>query len=124
MDCLAAHIHECIIAASGGVVVAWLTGVLNQFLPSPSRVRLALTNILWRRPAHNGNGFRLVLCWPKSDHSGEDTETVEEAFRGISGITLVRSVLLSFHLRVAPSVAGVTGACVCDGSGLNWLRVG
>ena len=26
--------------------------------------------------------------------------------------------------RRSGSVAGVTGACVCDGSGLNWLRVG
>ena len=91
MDWLAAHIHECIIAAVGGVIVAWLTGFLNQFLPSPSRVRLALTNVLWRRPARSGDGFRLVLCWLKNDHSGEDTETVEEAFRGISGLTLVRS---------------------------------
>ena len=34
-------------------------------------------------------------------------------------------LLKSFHLRVAPgSVAGVTGACVCDGSGVKWPRVG
>ena len=26
--------------------------------------------------------------------------------------------------RRSGSVAGVTGACVCDGWGLNWLRVG
>ena len=26
--------------------------------------------------------------------------------------------------RRSGSVAGVTGACVCDASGLNWLRVG
>ena len=26
--------------------------------------------------------------------------------------------------RFSGSVAGVTGACVCDASGVNWLRVG
>ena len=26
--------------------------------------------------------------------------------------------------RRSGSVAGVTGACVCDGSGVKWLRVG
>ena len=35
------------------------------------------------------------------------------------------ALLLSFHLRVAPARSrGVTGACVCDGSGVKWPRVG
>ena len=36
----------------------------------------------------------------------------------------VRDVVKPPPARRSGSVAGVTGACVCDGWGLNWLRVG
>ena len=74
-----------------GVITTWLTGFLNQLVPSPARARLALKNCWGNRPQRAEDGFRVVLCWLGKDNSGHDTETVAQAFVGIDGISLVRS---------------------------------
>ena len=74
-----------------GVITTWLTGFLNQLVPSPARTRLALKNCWGNRPQRAEDGFRVVLCWLGKDNSGHDTETVAQAFVGIDGISLVRS---------------------------------
>ena len=74
-----------------GVLAAWLTGVLGQFLPPPPRVWLGLTNSFETKPPRPTEGFRFVLCWLEDDTSGRDTKIVEQAFAGIKGVELVRS---------------------------------
>ncbi len=74
-----------------GVITTWLTGFLNQLVPSPARTRLALKNCWGNRLQRAEDGFRVVLCWLGKDISGRDTETVAQAFVGIDGISLVRS---------------------------------
>ena len=72
------------------LVVTWLTGVLNRFVPPPERAWLALKN-LWRNLQHPEDSFRVVLCWLENDRSGDDTRRVEATFTGVEGIKLIRS---------------------------------
>ncbi len=74
-----------------GVLTTWLTGFLNQLVPSPARARLALKNCWSNGPQRAEDGFRVALCWLGKDVSRHDTETVAQAFVRIDGISLVRS---------------------------------
>ena len=85
----------------GGLLVTWLKGFFNQFLPSPPRTRCALANVLQTTPPPREDGFRIVLCWLENDPSGSDTRNVAQAFTGLDGITLARSARI-----VAASGAG------------------
>ena len=66
-------------------LVAWFTGLLNQALPSPQWVRLALKNQLRDVRQPSEDRFRIVLCWLENDHKGEDGRNVEAAFSGVDG---------------------------------------
>ena len=63
---------------------------------------------------------------------GEDrrqTKAVSHVQEYLAQIEACRTQLQQLVVKLPParrsgSVAGVTGACVCDASGLNWLRVG
>ena len=81
------------------LLLIWLTGALNRFVPPPEWTWLALKN-LWRDPKYPEDSFRIVLCWLENDRSGDDTRSVETAFTSVRGITLVRS-----HRTVAASGA-------------------
>ena len=72
------------------LVVTWLTGVLNRFVPPPERAWLALKN-LWRNLQHPEDSFRVVLCWLENDTSGNDARSVNDAFTNVEGIKLIRS---------------------------------
>ena len=73
------------------LIATWVMGFLNQVLPSPAWVWLAVAG-LWRdKPQRSEDGFRIVLCWLENDRSGEDTRNVARAFTGVEGVTLVRS---------------------------------
>ena len=85
------HIYELLAGVTVTAVTAWLTGFLNQLAPSPKRAWLAIKNQRRRPLPRSEDGFRIALCWLKNDRSGADTENVEEAFAGVSGVTLVRS---------------------------------
>ena len=69
----------------------WLSGFVEQFLPSPQRVRLAIENRFRSKPSSSEKRFLLVLCWLENDPQGHGTKVVERAFRGVKGIKLVRS---------------------------------
>ena len=74
-----------------GIIVAWLKGFLNSFLPAPARAWLAFENS-WRDQSQRPeDGFRIVLCWLEDDDSGDDTATVAQAFQNVHGVRLVRS---------------------------------
>ena len=78
------------------VVAAWVTGFLNQFLPSPERARLAVEN-LWRGNSQRPEeGFRIVLCWLEKDAKGDNTVEVASAFQSpdFEGIKLIRSACI------------------------------
>ena len=71
----------------------------------------------------------------EGDRGGDVVEAAREAGVVLQGLELgLGEGVVVGHLRAAVvkppparrsgSVAGVTGACVCDGWGLNWLRVG
>ena len=72
-------------------LVAWFGGLLNQTLPSPQWLRLALKNQLRVVRQPSDDKFRIVLCWLENDYKGEDATNVEATFSGVDGITLVRS---------------------------------
>ena len=73
------------------LIAAWLMGFLNRAVPPPYRAWLYLTNLQRNTPQHLDDSFHIVLCWLEDDRSGDDTRTVEQAFGGVKGITLVRS---------------------------------
>ena len=64
-----------------------------------------------RGGTQRGAGAFVRRLYPRSGGDG-----------GVAGV--VRGVVKPPPARRSGSVAGVTGACVCDGWGLNWLRVG
>ena len=79
------------------VLVAWLKGFLNQFLP-PQRAWLAIANSLLAittgfrtEPPSPEDRFRVVLCWLEDDTTGRDTKAVGQAFTGVEGVELIRS---------------------------------
>ena len=80
-----------IVVFVGAVFTAWLKGFFQQFLPSPQRAWLALTNAFKAKLPLPEQRFRLVLCWLGNDSAGRDTGTVAEAFTSIDGIELVCS---------------------------------
>ena len=75
------------------LLTTWWTGFLNEYLWPPERVVLSIENVLWGPPPQPEDRFRVVLCWLENDKSGDDTQIVEQAFRSVSGIELVRSAL-------------------------------
>ena len=83
-----AGIAATVIAA---LIVAWLSGFLKRFVPSPKRSLLAARNILRTNSRSSGDRFRFVLCWLEDDADGEGTAIVAQAFTGIRGVDLVRS---------------------------------
>ena len=80
-----------LVAVLGWVSTKWLRRFVNQYLPRPERARLWLRNLLADRTPPLEDRFRVVLCWLEHDPSGDDKRTVEEAFKNISGVTLLRS---------------------------------
>ena len=88
-------------------LTVWLSGFLNQFLPSPERAWLFAINSLqdntlsaedrFRFVSLRDNTlsaedrFRFVLCWLENDRNGDDTRIVAQAFSSVQGILLVRS---------------------------------
>ena len=91
-----------VIGAAGAVLIAWLNGFLNQFLPAPQRATLALGNLIRSREPPPEDRFRVVLCWLDNDPSGESTGNVAQAFANIEGVTLLPSASI-----VAESGAGL-----------------
>ena len=90
MELLEQLIHRSDIIL-GGVLAAWLKGFINQFLRSPQRARLTITNMIKAKSLRPSDRFRIVMCWLENDYSGTNTKTVEEAFSGMGGFELVRS---------------------------------
>ena len=80
-----------ITSAITAVIVVWLTGFVDEIVPSPQKAWLKLQNKFRIKPQRTQDGFRIVLCWLENDRSGEDTKNVEDAFSGVKGISLVRS---------------------------------
>ena len=76
-----------------GLVAGWVTGVLDQFVPSPERTRLAVENVWRGNPQRSEEGFRIVLCWLENDAEGDNTLEVASAFQNPDwgGIKLVHS---------------------------------
>ena len=73
------------------LIVVWLTGLLNQVLPSPAWTWFALQDAIRGIPQREADSFRIVLSWLENDVGGRDTANVEDAFSGIEGLELVRS---------------------------------
>ena len=72
-------------------IVFGVLAYLKPLVPSPARVTLALKNMYLKKPIRSEDRFRIALCWLENDYSGNDTNTVERAFRDVEGVTLVRS---------------------------------
>ena len=88
---IVSDVWAVVALALTGIIVAWLKGFLNSFLPPPARAWLALENS-WRDQSQRPeDGFRIVLCWLEDDSSGDDTATVAQAFQNVHGVRLVRS---------------------------------
>ena len=79
------------VLGTGVGLVAWWRGFLQEYLPGPKRVVLALKNVLRSKAQASDDRFRIVLCWLANDPHGENTRHVEEAFTRVEGATLVRS---------------------------------
>ena len=97
--------------APTGLVVglgAWWKGLLNQYIPCPERVWLALVNNLWGQLQPVEDHFSIVLCWLDNDRNGGDTRHVAEAFTSVEGVALVRSACI-----LAASAASEIGAKRC-----------
>ena len=73
------------------LLVVWFSEAFRQLVPSPQRLLLRVENALSPAPTRSDDRFRIVLCWLENDWSGENTRTVEDAFSGVAGITLVVS---------------------------------
>ena len=102
----------------GGVLLialaTWLTGAVNQYMPSPRRTWVAIRNVTldtrdavigqFRHPQPREK-FRFVLSWLKDDRDGKDTESVAMAFRHLRGVDLRESarVVHAPPLRIAGS---------------------
>ena len=79
------------VVVLAGILVAWLTGLLNWIVPGAAQCKLAIANFVRiERPASDDR-FRFVLCWLEGDGDGRDTKIVAKAFREVSGVELVRS---------------------------------
>ena len=95
---------------TGAIILAvlpdWLEGFFTQFLQSPQRMQLAIANAFKSKSPMPEQRFRLVLCWLQNDPSGRDMSTVEEAFIGVEGIELVRSVTVSCQHLVQRTIGG------------------
>ena len=95
------YLHRAVLERLGAfltgvittLVAGWVMGVLDQFVPSPERTRLAVENVWRGNPQRSEEGFRIVLCWLENDAEGDNTLEVASAFQnpGLGGIKLVRS---------------------------------
>ena len=86
------NLAKCVLKPVFVVVLgAWFLGVLNEFVPSPARTWLAVTNNQSAKQTSSDDQFRLVLCWLQNDRDGNDTSIVAQAFSNIQGISLFRS---------------------------------
>ena len=95
------YLHRAVLERLGAfltgvittLVAGWVMGVLDQFVPSPERTRLAVENVWRGNPQRSEDGFRIVLCWLENDAEGDNTLEVASAFQnpGLGGIKLVRS---------------------------------
>ena len=88
-------VRNIVVPAAVTLVVtlftAWLLGFFNQFVPSPERFWLRITNSLPGNTLSAEDRFRFVLCWLENDRNGDDTRIVAQAFSSVQGILLVRS---------------------------------
>ena len=91
MSLLDGRLSAVLLAAASAVAIAWLTGFLNQYLPGPRRVALALGNLVPNRTPPPEDQFRVTLCWLQNDPKGDSTAHVAEAFTSITGVALFRS---------------------------------
>ena len=80
------------------LLVPWLSGTFNSYMPSPQRALLGAKNFVkkaWHymrpQPPLSEECFHVVLSWLGGDSNGEGTKSVEGAFRGVDGIHLSRS---------------------------------
>ena len=73
------------------LLTTWWTGFIDESLWPHERVMLSIENVLWAPPPRPEDRFRVALSWLENDKSGDDTQIVEQAFRSVSGIELVRS---------------------------------
>ena len=95
------YLHRAVLERLGAfltgvittLVAGWVMGVLDQFVPSPERTRLAVENVWRGNPQRSEDGFRIVLCWLENDAEGDNTLEVASAFQNpdLGGIKLVRS---------------------------------
>ena len=95
------YLHRAVLERLGAfltgvittLVAGWVMGVLDQFVPSPERTRLAVENVWRGNPQRSEEGFRIVLCWLENDAEGDNTLEVASAFQNpdLGGIKLVRS---------------------------------
>ena len=102
-----------VVAILGGVLAFWLKRFLNQFLPAPQRVLLAIMNTNKVKSPRPRDRFRIVLCWLENDDSGRDTKTVSEAFLGIGGIEFVRSARIVAAVGAADDWRPVMHKGIC-----------
>ncbi len=90
-------LSELLYGLIGAVLLTWLTGFFNQFVPSPQRAWLFIKNWWSPQPRYSESDkekFRFVLCWLEDDSNGENTKIVEQAFRDVNGIQLLRSACI------------------------------
>ena len=64
---------------------------LNKYLPSSTRIILAIKNFFTCKSRYLEDSFRVVLCWLEDDRDGDSTKIVANAFTTVRGFTLVRS---------------------------------
>lgn len=76
---------------SAMVLSRWSSRFLDEVLPPPARVVLALENFLRGEGQRLEDRFRVVVCWLENDRNGDNTKFVEPAFVDIEGVTVVRS---------------------------------
>ena len=70
---------------------AWISGLFDQFVPSPERAWFGIMNSREDKTLSAEDRFRFVLCWLENDRNGDDTGIVAQAFSSVQGILLVRS---------------------------------
>ena len=81
-----------VIGAGGTVLIAWLNGFLNQFLPAPERAKARTRKPDAEQDAtHLKIGSALCCAGCKNDPKGDGTGNVAQAFTNIEGVALFRS---------------------------------
>lgn len=80
-----------ILGAVVAGMMSWSAGFLQPLHLYPTRILLALDNVVSDTPQISGNKFRVVVCWVERDFSGEVSQALALAVDGARGLTSVRS---------------------------------